>query len=508
MPVAEYDDATSLIKSISQAITPRSCTVSELLRNSQTNRVVGQGSGREDPDNEGVEHMRGCVEETWLSTGDTGLDGLLGGGVRIGTVTEIAGESASGKSHLAMSLALCAQLPPSTQPGGTIILTSERDLATGRLVQLAQSLLFHHTASSPSPPTESLPSVRDLLGNIRTMRIAEISDLEHCLTYQIPALLSSLLPANRSSLLGPSPTPLNQSLPSETTINAPAPSVTVIASDPPIMTAPTVPVQPIPPQSTIAVHTSGKLPVKLIVLDSITALMRGTDVRSVSAIGLAQRSRYLCSVADSLKALAVAYNLAVVVINQVSDVFSRLPISTFTSSPVSQSVMEEDAPPMLYATQKRWFSGESDLLGKEASLGIVWANAVNTRIMLSRTGRRRLLNQEHPSQGKKGDGSQMEDIRPTLVRRAHLVFGPFAPEGMMDYVITEQGIRTLEGSFRNVGMERRRERSKRDKQGLSRTEEEVEIKEVEPGEKEVLDDMGELPPGFWDETPSSPVKEL
>jgi DNA repair protein RadA len=43
-----------------------------------------------------------------LSTGSSGIDSLLGGGLKIGRVLEVFGESKSGKSQLAMQAAACA----------------------------------------------------------------------------------------------------------------------------------------------------------------------------------------------------------------------------------------------------------------------------------------------------------------------------------------------------------------------------------------------------------------
>ena len=209
-----------------------------------------------------------------------------------------------------------------------------------------------------------------------------------------------------------------------------------------------------------------RLPIRLIVLDSITALLRGAETAfSSSSAGLTARSRFLCNTADRLKALAVEYNLAVVVINQVSDVIDRRGMTGFTAkdqdeedeeaeeeeksgpshtsrqsdepsngsmrppalpvdhtaAPSSQvrpsqahpsssqsqpGVTHSQAwatkgpdPPMLYATQSKWFSGQSSARTKEAALGVVWANAINVRLMLSRTGRRRVIGQDDVEEG-------------------------------------------------------------------------------------------------------------
>jgi DNA repair protein RAD57 len=204
-------------------------------------------------------------------------------------------------------------------------------------------------------------------------------------------------------------------------------------------------------------------------------------------------------VSDRLKALAVEFGLAVVVINQVSDVFSRepagkTPLNNLSTSngngpPSSQSAasqvlsqfyVEGPEPPMLYATQSRHFSGQTEQLKKEASLGIVWANAVNARIMLSRTGRRRMIDPKDLSRRRRrrlvddeDDGKQaagpdvlplVDDARPTLIRRAQVVFSSSAPPATIDYVITESGLHSMPDSYRLIDIAetlRRRERMAR-----------------------------------------------
>ena len=391
--------------------------------------------------------------EKWVGTGDDGLDEALGGGLRTGVLTEISGEryvsspaitcwsgrlkrltgSAAGKSHLCMALSLSAQLPSCTPfPGGSIILTSERELPTDRLIQLAKCML----ASQGDLPnigntTTPRPTLKQLLDNIHTNKCTDVDALDHALSYSLPWELEK----NR---------------------------------------------------------LAGK-EIRLIVLDSITALFRGADMTySSTSAGLAHRSRLLCSIADKLKALAVEYDIAVVVINQVSDVFNKLPqsVPSYTQSSGPSQMQPSQAqsaydfstqfytdpgpePPMLYSTQARWFSGQSQGYRKEASLGIVWANAINTRVMMSRTLRRKRIaleslsvvaNKRARRDGLSGNGHglpnemsgpedgtfgiELDSDAPTLIRRFHLVFSPFAPASTTDYIIAPSGIHSISGSRR------------------------------------------------------------
>jgi DNA repair protein RAD57 len=153
-----------------------------------------------------------------------------------------------------MALALSAQLPSCTPfPGGSIILTSERELPTDRLIQLAKSMLASQKPQKHQTPIPT-PTVKRLLDNIHTNKCTDVDALDHALSYSLPWVLE------KNRLAGTD--------------------------------------------------------IRLIVLDSITALFRGGETTfSSTSAGLAHRSRLLCSIADKLKALAVEYDIAVVVIN-------------------------------------------------------------------------------------------------------------------------------------------------------------------------------------------------
>lgn len=416
--------------------------------------------------------------------------------------------SAAGKSHFALTLALCCQLSSLTSsPGGSLILTSERELSTDRLIQLGEPLLAVHEAPGAKGHVEGEtdPRVKGLLDNILSNRVGDIDSLEHALSYVIPALLESRLKASSSS-------------------------------------------------------SSSLKPIRLIILDSLAALLRGgttsspsTRPAATSSSTLTERSKHLCIVADLLKALAARYDLAVVVINQVSDVFPRQqqqrsswsyssPLMVAGTPPSSAAWDQTEPfgpdmaqvqpqhhtsssasggdPPMLYASQSRWFSGQSDVLNKEASLGIVWANAVNVRIMLSRTGRRRMLDQndlrpvkrrrhedddEEEEQGGRGKGIEMDNAKPTLIRRMHVVFSPFCPSGTVDYAITASGIHSLPGSYERINIvENMRKVWKSGRGGMQGEGEGEAVPGVMAGSGEEGGggggggDYGELPAEYWD----------
>lgn len=89
--------------------------------------------------------------------------------------------SASGKSHLLLSLLLAVQLPP---PHGlnkdAIYMSTEASLRTGRLTQFLEN--HPHLASMPG-------SERPSLDRIHTCQLSDLQEQEHMLRYQVPVML-------------------------------------------------------------------------------------------------------------------------------------------------------------------------------------------------------------------------------------------------------------------------------------------------------------------------------
>ncbi|MBI4362948.1 MAG: DNA repair and recombination protein RadA [Euryarchaeota archaeon] len=76
-----------------------------------------------------------------LTTGSSSLDELLGGGVETQAITEFYGEFGSGKTQMALQLAVNAQLPKSKQgfEGSVIWIDSENTFRPERFVQIAEA---------------------------------------------------------------------------------------------------------------------------------------------------------------------------------------------------------------------------------------------------------------------------------------------------------------------------------------------------------------------------------
>jgi len=188
-------------------------------------------------------------------------------------------------------------------------------------------------------------------------------------------------------------------------------------------------------------------PIKLLIIDALGELFHSSA--KTTNTSLFQRSKDISSISASLHELASTHKIAVVVLNEVIDRFAR----------VDHSNLDNDKD-LLYENQSRWFS-TAEFFGenkKEASLGLVWANQVNTRIMLTRTGRRKYFSsQELPKRRRMnslgGENEERSCSQPaiptsdepqaTLIRRLTVIFSNVSSPVALDYVVTEKGIIVL-----------------------------------------------------------------
>ncbi|KAI0670598.1 P-loop containing nucleoside triphosphate hydrolase protein [Trametes maxima] len=111
-----------------------------------------------------------------FTTGDTNLDEVLSGGIRIGMVWELAGENNAGKTQLALQLSLTVQLPKNMGgiSGAACYVSTRGDLPTPRIGEIVEChpllsselcrLSDIHTVKAPYFPalqkvlTESVPA--------------------------------------------------------------------------------------------------------------------------------------------------------------------------------------------------------------------------------------------------------------------------------------------------------------------------------------------------------------
>lgn len=289
---------------------------------------------------------------TAITTSDPILDSIFGlsPGIPLGSLTEVSGAASSGKSHFCLQLALTVQLPPSHGgvSGACCFISSEGQLPTGRLMDIAQGLLERGAEGYPEK------GVDGWLDHVHTIKARDVEALEMVLEFHIPALIERL--------------------------------------------------------------SSSERPIKLIAIDSIAAPFRG-DPTSLghSSTSFIARSKALSSISDKLKSLAYIHNVAVLVVNQVTDVFS----STQPCSPLAAQL--HGLPQLLYAKyQSPNFSGERSGVKKAAALGYGWTNMINIRIMMSRD--------------ENGGGG----------RRMELIFSPFGQRESRKFALEKEGIRGVE----------------------------------------------------------------
>lgn len=282
-----------------------------------------------------------------LTTGSPALDRHLAGGFPCGSVTEIAGESGSGKTQLCLQIALLTQLPPSL--GGlsasSLFLYSEFPFPSRRLNQLAQSLLSTRRSQFARP----------------------YNPLDHVFVH-------------------------------------------------PLQTADHL-LDELPRIESFIESSRARLPVRLIVIDSIAALFRSEFDNT--PVDLKRRSSIFFKISGRLKSLAKKFDLAVILTNQVVDLVGP----------------SEGANGLKVGNLRYLYSS-----GRRVSpaLGLAWANCVNSRIFLSREEEEVLV--DEPT-GPVDEGS-IGQVRVT--RRLHVIFSPHLPYSSCEFLITREGIQGIE----------------------------------------------------------------
>lgn len=216
------------------------------------------------------------------------------------------------------------------------------------------------------------------------------------------------------------------------------------------------------PQFIEASSAPGRRPVKLLVIDSIADLFLALEKTTTAT--LVERSRNLNELSSLLHSLASSHQIAVVVVNRAQDIFDW---SSDSGVPDGGNASDQ----LVYREQSRWF-GSADSMheewGKEAMLGLAWANQINARIMFTRTSRERRIEdirgaEERSSKRRRVSLDQFANVRSSssplssgpsavstdkiLVRRMTVIFSSVSPPCSVDFVITPEGVFGLEDSL-------------------------------------------------------------
>ncbi|KKK23265.1 hypothetical protein ARAM_003283 [Aspergillus rambellii] len=116
-----------------------------------------------------------------ISTLDPALDALLNGGIPVGYVTEVTGESGSGKTQFLLSLLLAVQLPAPRGAGkSAVYISTEAPLATTRLSQLIESHPYLAGLERDRAPS---------LERILSINAMDLESQDHILNYQLPVAI-------------------------------------------------------------------------------------------------------------------------------------------------------------------------------------------------------------------------------------------------------------------------------------------------------------------------------
>ncbi|KAI1428856.1 DNA repair protein RAD57 [Xylaria sp. FL1777] len=114
-----------------------------------------------------------------ISTLDASLDAALDGGVPTGYITEITGESGSGKTQFLLTLLLSVQLPPPHGLGRpALYISTEAALSTKRLSQILSQNPFFRTLGADT----TKPSLDRIISTVTP----DLESQDHILTYQVP----------------------------------------------------------------------------------------------------------------------------------------------------------------------------------------------------------------------------------------------------------------------------------------------------------------------------------
>ena len=218
-----------------------------------------------------------------ISTGLPTLDGCLRGGIPIGSITEVVGRAGVGKTHLAQQLIVQAAMGG----GGSIFIDAEKKLSLQRLRELALERRRREVAEMPAHANTNQNSITDF-----AQQVLENVTIHSLLTTR--ELLDVLDNLEKEILLR------NSEATNEGTDHTASNN-----------------------------NNTRRLPVRLIVIDSIAApirrdfdMMVGSSATSSSSSSsssntAANRASAIFQIAKRLKQLAHDFQLAVVVVNQV-----------------------------------------------------------------------------------------------------------------------------------------------------------------------------------------------
>ena len=286
-----------------------------------------------------------------VPTGLPTLDACLRGGIPVGSVAELVGRAGVGKTHLAQQLVVSA----ATAGGGAIYVDAERRLSLPRLREIA----LERTRASGPDPSRAGDSAQRVLENVTIHRPLATSELLDVLDRLGEEIILRNSEARKEA---------------ETDDRDPA----------------------------------RRLPVRLVVIDSIAAPVRRDFEIGSSSYAAAHRASAIFQIARRLKRLAHDHRLAVVVVNQVGSGHD----SSRRDYQRNRTLDIDD-------------DGEFT-----ASLGTAWQYCATTRVVLEHE------DDPHRLQGgPRGDGGS--------IRVATLTKSLVSKRTRLTFELTQQGLREV-----------------------------------------------------------------
>jgi RAD51-like protein 2 len=301
---------------------------------------------------DGRHHHRSSSSNSNIVTFSRHIDRLLGGGIAVGQVTEIAGMPGSGKTQLATQLCVDARLPLTHGgvQGQAIYVDAEGSFVPERAHDMAKALV-QHVQNSSRKHDKALPdwTPEQILDTIHVFRVHDETSQTATL-YSLPDFIERSHQQQQQQ----------------------------------------------------------QLPVKLIVIDSIAFHYRA--ITPTDKNYYLQRTQALAHLAAFLGDLAQTYQLAVVVLNQMTTKFVAVGDHSKNNN---------------NATHK------SRLV---PALGESWAHATTTRLLLSSS--------PSPSTSQNDtSGTSRPTNNGYSVKTCTLVKSPHLPQGKVQFQIHPSGIR-------------------------------------------------------------------
>jgi len=228
------------------------------------------------------------------------IDDLIGGGIALGEVTEIAGMPGTGKTQLATQLSVLARLPHiyGGVEGKTLYVDAEGSFLAERAHSMAKALCHHVCGRVPKRDTQNIPVAFSTEGILDSIDVFRVHD-EAALLATLYSLRHYIEAAEQSME--------NDSL---------------------------------------------ALPVRLIVIDSIAFHFRAVTPTDPSYY--VQRTKTLTALAAYLGDLARRHNLAVVVINQMTTKIGSGSSGTSVVPALGESWAHATATRLLLSKQERF----------------------------------------------------------------------------------------------------------------------------------------------------------